>query len=91
MLHGYRQPYYSYKTEDVYEDIADDVEKRFHTSNYEFNRPLLTEKNKKVIGLMKDELGGKIMTEFAALIPKACSYLMDDGNSDKKAKGTKNV
>ena len=43
----------------------------------------------KVIGLMKDELGGKIMTEFAALRPKTYSYLMDDGNSDKKAKGTK--
>ena len=38
---------------------------------------------------MKDELGGKIMTEFAALTPKTYSYLMDDGNSDKKAKGTK--
>ena len=38
---------------------------------------------------MKDELRGKIMTEFAALRSKAYSYLMDDGNSDKKAKGTK--
>ena len=38
---------------------------------------------------MKDELGGKIMKEFAALRPKTCSYLMDDGGSDKKAKGTK--
>ena len=38
---------------------------------------------------MKDELVGKIMTEFAALRPKTCSYLMDDGNSDKNAKGTK--
>ena len=37
---------------------------------------------------MKDELGGKIITEFAALRPKTYSYLMDDGNSDKKAKGT---
>ena len=44
------------KTEDFYKDIADDVEKRFDTSNYEFNRPLPTGKNKKVIGLMKDEL-----------------------------------
>ena len=33
---------------------------------------------------MKDELGGKIMREFAALIPKICCYLMDDGNSDKE-------
>ena len=55
------------KTEDFYEDIANNIEKRFDTSNYEVNRPLSTGKNKKVIGLMKDELGGKIMTEFAAL------------------------
>ena len=38
---------------------------------------------------MKDELGGKIMTELVALRPKTYSYLMDNGNSDKKAKGTK--
>ena len=54
-------------TEDVYEDIADDAKKRFGTSNYECNRPVPTTKNKKVIGLMKDELGGKIMREFHAL------------------------
>ena len=77
------------KTEDFYEDIANDVEKRFDTSHYECHRPLPIGKNKKVIGLMKDELGGKIMTEFAALRPRTYFYLMDDGNSDKKAKGTK--
>ena len=77
------------KTEDFYKDIADDVEKRFDTSNYEVNRPLPTGKNKKVIGLMKDELGGKIMTEFVALRPKIYSYLVGDGGGDKKAKGTK--
>ena len=58
------------KTEDFYEDIANDVEKRFDTSNYQVNRPLPIGKNKKVIGLVKDELGGKIMTEVAALRPK---------------------
>ena len=55
------------KTEDFYEDIANDVEKRFDTSNYDVDRPLPLGKNKKVIGLMKDGLGGKIMTEFVAL------------------------
>ena len=46
--------------------------------------------NKKVIGKFKDELGGeKIMTEFVPLRRKTYSYLMDDGGSDKKAKGTK--
>ena len=77
------------KTEDFYKDITDDVEKRFDISNYEVNRLLPTGKNEKVIGLFKDELGGKIMGEFAALRPKTYSYLMDDGGSDKKAKGTK--
>ena len=78
------------KTEDLYKDIANDVEKRFDTSNYEVDRPLPTgKKNKKVIGLMKDDLGGKIVTEFVALRPKTYSYLTDDCKEDKKAKGTK--
>ena len=77
------------KTNDFYKDIANDVEKRFNTSNYECNRPLPIGKNKKVIGLMKDELGGKIITEFVTLRPKTYSYLTDDGKEDKKAKGTK--
>ena len=77
------------KTEDFYKDIADDVEKRSDTSNYEVNRPLTTKKNKKVIGLMKDKLGGKVMTEFVALRPKSYSYLMDEGNTYNKAKATK--
>ena len=69
----------SIKTNDFYEDIAHDVEKRFDISNYEANIPLPTGKNKKVIGLMKDELGGKIITEFVTLRPKTYSYLTDDG------------
>ena len=64
------------KTEDFYRDIANDVEKRFHTSNYECDRPLPTGKNKKMIGLMKDELGGKIMTEPIALRPKTYFLLI---------------
>ena len=72
------------KAEDVYEDIANDVEKRFDTSNYEINRPLPKGKNKIVIGLVKDELSEKIMTEFVGLRPKTYSYLINDCNSDKK-------
>ena len=77
------------KTNDFYEDIANNVENRFDTSNYEVNRPLPMGRNKKIIGLTKDELGGKIITEFVSLRPKTYSYLTDDGKEDKKAKGTK--
>ena len=76
-------------TNDFYKDIANDVEKRFDMSNYEVNRPLHTGKNIKVIGLMKDELGGKIITEFVTLRPKTYSYFTDGSKEDKKAKGTK--
>ena len=61
------------KTNDFYKDISSDVENRFDTSNYEVNRPLPMGKNKKVIGLMKDELGGEIITEFITLRPKTYS------------------
>ena len=77
------------KTNDFYEDIDNEVENRFDTSNYEVNRPLPTGKNKKVIGLMKDELGGKIITKFVTLRPQAYSFLTDDGKEDKKAKETR--
>ena len=77
------------KTEDFYEDISNNVDKRFDTSNYEIKRPLPIGRNKNVKSLMKNELGGKIMTEFAVPRPKTYSCLMDDGKSDKKAKGTK--
>ena len=77
------------KTEDFYKDVANDVEKRFHTSNYEVDRPLPTGKNKKLIGLMKDELGGRVIREFVALRPNTYSYLTDNCKEDKKAKGRK--
>ena len=66
MFHGYRQLDNLHKKEDIYIDIAKDVK----TSNYELEKPLPRGKNKKVIGLMKDEFVGKIITEFASLIPK---------------------
>ena len=77
------------KTKDFYKDIAENVKERSDTSNYIYDRPLPTGVNKKVIGLMKDELGGDIITEFVALRPKAYSYITNDFIEMKKAKGTK--
>ena len=74
------------KTDDIYKDIAEDVETRFDTSNYELYRVLPKENNKKVIKLMKDELGAKIMTKFVGLRAKSYSYIIDDGSEDKKSK-----
>ena len=77
------------KMDDFYKNITNDVECKFDTSNYEVNKPLPKGRNKKVIGVMKGELGGKIITELVTLRPKTYSYLTDDGKEDKKAKGTK--
>ena len=94
MLYGYNSSIVYIKTDDIYKDIAEDVETRFDTSNYELecnstDRSLLKGKNKKVIELMKDELGRKIMAKFVELIAKIYSYLIDDESEDKKAKGKK--
>ena len=85
---------YHIKTKDFYTDISNDVEERFDTSGYnkENAKPLPIGKNKKVIVLMKDELGDAIMTEFVALRPKLYSYKKVDGSKiskDKKCKGIK--
>ena len=78
------------KTDDFYKDIAEDVETRFDTSNYELECNSIDRgKSKKVIGLMKDELGGKIMATFVGLRAKAYRYLIDDCSEDKKVKGAK--
>ena len=73
------------KTGDICKGIAEDVETRFDTSNYELSRPLPIEKIKTVIGLIKEELGGKIMKEFVEL--RAKIYTCED----EKAKSTKKV
>ena len=82
---------YYKKKKDFHKDIADDVKNKYHSLNYEIRRPLPKGMNKKVIGLMKDELGGKIITEFVALKPKTFSYLTDDDKNVKKAKWTKKI
>ena len=77
------------KTDGIYKEIAEDVETRYDTSNYKLDGPLPKVKSKKVIGLMKDDLVGKIMTKFVRLQAKSYSYFIDDSSEDKKAKGTK--
>ena len=73
------------KIKDIFEDIADKLGKRFDPLNYEIEKPLPKSKNKKGIRLMKDELGGKIMTVFAGLTPKTYSYLIDDDSGDQNS------
>ena len=80
---------YTHKTDHIDKDITEDVETRLDTSVYELDRPLPKGKNKKLMRLMKHELGGKILTRFAGLRAKTYSYLIDDGSKDKKAKGVK--
>ena len=77
------------KSEDIYKDISGDVKKGFCTSNYEVDRPLPIGQNKKGLGLMKDKLGGKIITKFVGLRSKTYSYLKDNNDEDKKTKGAK--
>ena len=78
------------KTDDTCKDIEEDVKTTFDTSNYELDRPVSKGKNKELIGLMKDELGGIIMIEFVGLRAKPHSYLKDDDSEDRKSKERKN-
>ena len=82
---------YEIQTDDVYEDIKNDVDKWYDTSNYDEDHPsgLRSSKNKKVIGYFKDECGGKFITEFVGLKPKSYSYETSDGKAEKKCKGVK--
>ena len=79
------------ETEDFYEDISSDVNKWFDTSSYDKKdkRPLPIGKNKKVMRKFKDELNGKIMTEFCAPRAKTYAFKLDDDIEKKKAKETK--
>ena len=79
------------ETEDFYEDIAQDINKWFDTSNCDKNdkRPLQIGITKRVIGKLKDELGGKIMIEFCALRAKTYSVLLNDDTEKKRVKDTK--
>lgn len=81
---------YSIRTNNFYEDIKSDIESNFDTSDYSenniFNFPRV---NKKILGMMKDENIGNIMTEFVGLGPKVYSFTTDNDKDIKKAKGVK--
>ena len=77
------------KSEKMYLDIAKDCSNKIFYFYLLFY--YLEGKIKKIVGLMKDELGGKVMTGFAALRTETYSYLTDNKDENKKAKGTKNV
>ena len=62
------------KTEDFYEGIAPNVDKWFNTSGYIVDIPLPMGKNKKVLRKFKEELEGRIMTEFVGLRPKTYPF-----------------
>ena len=84
---------YEIQTEDFYEDINGDVKDRFDTSNYPSNHPsgIPTGCNKNVLGMFKDEAGGKIIDEFVGLRAKLYSYKMLEGEESKKCKGVKKL
>ena len=65
-------------------DLARDTEERLDTSNSQVQRPLVMSKNKKVVVLIKDELGGKIMKKIVALRSNMYTYLTDEDHVDKK-------
>ena len=79
------------QTEDFYKDISADVKQRFDTSKYPPHHPsgIPSGLNKKVIGMFKDEAGGKVIDEFVGLRAKLYSYKMFEGEESKKCKGLK--
>ena len=83
---------YEIQTEDFYKDISADVKYRFDTSNYPPDHPsgIPSGLNKKVLGMFKDEAGGKVIDEFVGLRAKLYSYKMQEGEESKKCKGVKN-
>ena len=84
---------YEIQTEDFYEDFKGDVKDRFDMSDYPSNHPsgIPTGCNKKVLGMFKDEAGGKIIDEFVGLRAKLYSYKMLEGEESKKCKGVKKL
>ena len=82
---------YEIQTEDFYQDISEDVKHRFDTSDYPPNHPsgIPSGFNEKVLGMFKDEAGGKVIDEFVGLRAKLYSYKMFEGEERKNVRGLK--
>ena len=76
---------YEIRSDDFFKDISQDADQKFDTSNYpkDYKSGIPIGKNKKVIGMMKDEAGGKIIEEFVGLRAKLYSYKMYEGKEKK--------
>ena len=80
---------YEIETDDVYADLNSVASDHFDFSNYPKDHPLYSQQNKKQVGYFKDEMGGKIMTEFAGLRSKMYALRVERGKELKVAKGVK--
>lgn len=80
---------YNIRTQDIYSDIAGELNKYFDTSNFPTSHFCFSEKNKKVVGLLKDETFGDPIVEFVGLRPKMYSYITNNEITVKKSKGIK--
>ena len=83
---------YQIQSDDFYEDISEDIEDKFDTSDYptDHKSGILTGVNKKVIGMFKDEVAGQQITHFVGLRPKLYSFKIENNREDvRKCKGIK--
>ena len=74
------------QTEDVYKDMKE--HSWLHdTSNYSKDHPLYDDRNKKVLGKMKDECGGLAIDEVVAIRSKMYSLKISDKKKYKEGEG----
>ena len=84
---------YEIEIKDFYKDINGDVEDKFHINNSPEDHVSMipTGKNKKVVGMMKDEAGKKIIEYYFGSRAQLHSYKMCEGKEEKKCKGIEKV
>lgn len=79
------------ETIDIFEDVKDDVEETFYTSDYEVKRPLTLGKNRKVISMTEDQNVGKVIKQFVSLRPKMYSSLKEKAKNQEWLTEQQNV